>query len=77
MVTIDDRTIVFKRGRQVYVNHLLGECDGLDSGFYTLVTRSGGSGMCRGDISHVTDVRTGMMVGSCAIGDFVPYAPAG
>jgi hypothetical protein len=77
MVTIDDRTVVFKQGRRVYVNHLLGECDGLDSGFYTLVTRSGGSGMCRGDISRVADVRTGTTVGSCAIGDFVPYTPAG
>jgi hypothetical protein len=76
MVTIDDATVAFKQGNRVYVNHLLGECDGLKGGFYTLVTRSGGSGMCRGDISHVTDVRTGMTVGSCAIGDFVPYVPA-
>jgi hypothetical protein len=33
--------------------------------------------MCRGDISRVADVRTGMTVGSCAIGDFIPYTPAG
>ena len=77
MVTIDDATVAFKQGNRVYVNHLLGECDGLKGGFYTLVTRSGGSGMCRGDISRVTDVRTGMTVGSCAIGEFVPYTPAG
>ena len=76
MVTSDDSTVVFKRGGRVYVNHLLGECGGLKSGFYTLVTRSGGSGMCRGDISHVTDIRTGAIVGSCAIGDFVPYTTA-
>jgi hypothetical protein len=76
MVTIDDSTVAFKQGSTVYVNHLLGPCNGLDSGFYTLVTRSHGSGMCRGDISHVSDIRTGMMVGSCAIGDFVPYKTA-
>ena len=76
MVTIDNATVVFRKGQRVYVNHLLGECHGLDSGFYTLVTRSHGSGLCRGDISNVEDVRTGTMVGTCAIGDFIPYAPA-
>jgi hypothetical protein len=76
MVPIDDGTVVFKQGNRVYVNHLLGECYGLKSGFYTLVTNSHGSGLCRGDISTVTDVRSGVSVGSCAIGDFVPYGPA-
>ncbi len=76
MVPIDDSTVVFKQGSRVYVNHLLGECHGLDSGFYTLVTRSGGAGLCRGDISTVTDVRSGTSVGSCAFGDFVPYTVA-
>ena len=77
MVTIDDGTVAFKNGRTVYVNHLLGECNGLESGFYTLVTRSSGSGLCRGDIARVADVSTGMIVGSCAVGDFIPYTPAG
>ena len=77
MVTIDDGTVAFKNGRTVYVNHLLGECNGLQSGFYTLVTRSSGSGLCRGDIARVADVSTGMIVGSCAVGDFIPYTPAG
>jgi hypothetical protein len=73
MTTIDDSTVVFKQGDRVYVNHLLGECYGLKGGFNTLVTRSGGAGLCRGDISEVTDVRTGTGMGSCALGDFVPY----
>jgi hypothetical protein len=59
------------------VNHLIGECSLLKSGFYTLVTRSNGMGLCRGDIADVADVRTGMTVGSCAIGDWVPYARRG
>ena len=46
MVPIDDSTIVFKDGSRVYVNHLIGECSLLKSGFYTLVTRSSGPGMC-------------------------------
>ena len=76
MVTIDDGTVAFRNGRTVDVNKLLGACSGLDSGFYTLVTTSHGSGLCRGDIARVTDIRTGVMAGSCAIGDFVPYKPA-
>ena len=73
MVTIDNSTVAFKSGSTVYVNHLIGECQGLNSGFYTLVTRSTGSGLCHGDIADVRDVRTGMIIGACAMGDFVPY----
>jgi hypothetical protein len=73
MVPIDDSTVVFKDGSRVYVNHLIGECSLLKSGFYTLVTRSSGTGMCRGDIANVADVSTGSILGSCAIGDWVPY----
>ena len=69
MVTIDDGTVAFRNGRTVYVNKLLGECSGLDSGFYTLVTTSSGSGLCRGAV-----VLPARAYG--AIGDFVPYKPA-
>jgi hypothetical protein len=63
MVTIDASTIAFVDGpSRTYVNHLRGACDNLASGFNTLVTRSGGSGM-----------RTGMTYGSCALGEFIPY----
>lgn len=77
MVPIDDSTVVFKDGSRVYVNHLIGECANLKNGFYTLVTRSNGSGLCRGDIATVQDVSTGMTAGSCAIGDWVPYSRRG
>ena len=76
MVRIDESTVAFTRGRQVYVNHLIGACSNLDSNFYALVTKSSGTGLCRGDIAHVQDVSTGTIVGSCAIGDFVPYGPS-
>ena len=75
MVRIDESTVAFKQGRRVYVNHLIGACSNLDSSFYALVTKSSGTGLCRGDIAYVTDVSTGTIVGSCAIGDFVPYGP--
>ena len=77
MVPIDDSTVVFKDGGRVYVNHLIGSCSNLKNGFYTLVTRSNGSGLCRGDIAHVADVSTGIIAGSCAIGDWVPYSRRG
>ena len=74
MVVIDDNTLAFRDGSRVYVNNLRGACSGLGSGFYTLVTRSFGGGLCRGDIADVADPSTGMVYGSCVIGDFVPYA---
>ena len=73
MVRIDDSTVAFKQGTRVYVNHLIGECSNLTSGFYALVTRSNGTGLCRGDMADVRDLSTGMIVGSCAIGDWTPY----
>ena len=79
MVVIDDDTIAFRDGsKRVYVNHLRGGCNNLDRGWYALVTRtSGSSGMCRGDIAEVRDVAHGFTVGSCVIGDFVPYTKGG
>ena len=76
MVVIDDDTIIYRDGRTTYVNKPLGSCNNLGNGSYALVTRSGnGSMLCRGDISNVVDATTGVTVGSCALGDFVPYRP--
>ncbi len=79
MVVIDDNTVVFESGRTVYRNDFQGgECARLGSGFYTLVTRTSGTGLCRGDIAQVMDISSGSQVGSCVLGDFVPYtAPRG
>lgn len=75
MVVIDDSTVLFRDGRTVYRNDFQGgTCNHLGSGFYALLTRRvGGIGLCRGDIAEVIDTGTGMTVGSCVIGDFVPY----
>ena len=76
MVVIDDNTVVFKTGRTVYRNDFQGGgCSNLGSGYYALLTRrSGGSGLCRGDIAEVKDLTNGITVGSCVMGDFVPYS---
>lgn len=76
MRVIDDDTILYRDGRTTYVNKPIGSCTNLARGSYALVTRSIGSEMCRGDIATVVDTSTGTVVGSCAIGDFVPYRPA-
>lgn len=73
MVRIDDSTIAFRQGTTVYVNHLRGECSNLKDSFYALVTHGNGSGLCNGDIAQVRDVSHGMIVGSCGLGDFIPY----
>ena len=74
-ITIDENTILFRRGNTLYRNELNGGCNGLGTGFYTLVTKSSGAGLCRGEIATVADVRSGVTVGSCTLGDFVPYRP--
>ena len=76
MVVIDDDTILYRDGRTTYVNQPLGSCNLLSRGSYALVTRSFGSQLCRGDIATVLDTRTGVTVGSCSFGDFVPYRAA-
>jgi hypothetical protein len=78
MVVIDEGTVAFKVGtRRVFVNHMQGGCTNLGGG-YTLVTHGfSGTGLCRGDIAQVVDLRSRSTVGSCAFGDFIPYTKAG
>ena len=76
MEKIDDTTILFRDGSTTYVNTTLGACNGMGDQSYALVTRNVGPQLCRGDIATVTDMTSGMTVGSCALGDFVPYRAA-
>ena len=76
MTVIDDDTILYRDGRTTYVNKPLGSCSNLGNGSYALVTKSTGSETCRGDIANVVDATSGVTVGTCALGDFVPYRPA-
>jgi len=76
MVRIDDDTVLFRDGPdRIYRNELRGSCSGLGEQGYALVTNSfgGGGRICRGDIARVVDMSTRMNVGSCVIGEFVPY----
>jgi hypothetical protein len=77
LVVIDDHTVAYKDGRTVYVNNFRGgTCSNLNTGFHALVTRRfGGADLCSGDIAQVLDTTSGFIVGSCVMGDFVPYKP--
>jgi hypothetical protein len=76
MTIIDDDTILFRDGRTVYVNKPLGGCMNLDRSGSALVTRNFGPQLCRGDIATVVDNSSGTTLGSCSLGDFVPYKPS-
>lgn len=79
MVVIDERTILFRDGaNRVWRTDVNGPCNGLGRPGYALLTRQyGGSGLCRGEIAQVIDTSNGFTVGSCSLGDFVPYTGPG
>lgn len=79
MVTMDERTILFRDGaNRVWRNELNGPCSGLGRPGTALLTRQfGGTGLCRGEIAQVVDTSGGFVVGSCSLGDFVPYTGPG
>lgn len=73
MTIIDDDTILFRDGRTIYVNQPLGGCQSLSRSGSALVTRNIGPQLCRGDLATVVDNTSGMTLGACSLGDFVPY----
>jgi hypothetical protein len=73
MVVIDENTVLFRDGRNlVYRNELNGNCANL-GGQYALVTKTTSTSLCRGDIAQVTDLHNHTIVGSCSLGEFIPY----
>lgn len=68
-----DGEILYVGGKaRVWRNHTVGSCDGLARGDL-IVTNSVGPDYCSGDIVQTRARIGGMMTGSCALGDFVPY----
>lgn len=73
MRAISNEVLLYRVSRNlVYKNELIGRCSGLTRG-NTLIVESFGSQYCRGDIARVADLTVGMLTGSCALGDFIPY----
>ena len=79
MIVIDDSTIVFRdTPNRVWVMRTQNPCNLLSAGPYALVTKSvGGMGLCRGDIGQVADPVSNTTVGTCVMGDFIPYTRPG
>lgn len=79
MIVIDDNTILYREspGRIWMMKPQGGPCDRLGSFTYALVTRTMAPQLCQGDIAQVMDTTTNTMVGSCVIGQFVPYTRVG
>lgn len=75
MVVIDENTILFRDGsNRVWRTDLRGPCNGLGRPGTALLTKQfGGTGLCSGEIAQVVDTAQGFAVGSCALGEFVPY----
>lgn len=75
MVVIDENTLLFRDGNnRVWRSDLRGPCNGLGRPGTALLTKQyGGTGLCSGEIAQVVDTSQGFTVGSCALGDFVPY----
>ena len=71
--SIGEGVILFEStGGVVYVNRPPAGCPSLGFG-RTLVTRTTGTQLCRGDTATVVDMSSGMGFGGCALGDFTPY----
>lgn len=75
MKVYGERTLLYKMSNKLtYRNDPYGGCPGLDDS-RTLVTKTPTGQLCRGDIATVRDMVAGFDVGSCGLGDFVPYTP--
>lgn len=78
MTAIDDSTLIFQGSPgRAWLQKPQSPCNMVSSGTYVLVTRSSTGALCRGDIAQVVDPMSGTNVGSCVMGDFVPYVRPG
>lgn len=74
IIRVSDNILLYRvSGNLVYKNELRGGCPGLARDTDIIVSRSIGTGPCRGDIISLVDRTSGMHGASCALGDFVPY----
>ncbi|WP_088184133.1 hypothetical protein [Sphingobium sp. Z007] len=73
LTVISNNVLLYRVSRKlVYKNELIGSCSGLTYGD-TMIVRSYGSQMCRGDFTTTANLQTGITTGACALGDFIPY----
>lgn len=67
-------TILYVEGRnRIYRNDVVGGCPGLAHDDLVITKSLGGSQLCQGDTVQTRARIGGVMTGSCALGQFVPY----
>lgn len=72
-LVLDSSTIAYRAGSGLaYVNHLAG-CPPLDS-HLTLLTHPVTGELCRGDTVTLLEPPSNLPIGSCSLGDFIPYS---
>lgn len=73
-VRVSDSILLYRvSGRLVYKNDLRSSCPGLARDNDIIVSRTNGTGPCRGDIIRLVDRASGIGGGSCSLGSFTPY----
>ena len=77
MTHIAGGTVVFRSGSTYYVNNMRGGCANLNSQNALLTRQFGGGGLCSGEIAQIIQPTSGMTVGSCSFGEFIPYRRVG
>ena len=74
--TVDHTAIIYGQGRTLYLNRLSNGCPGLTHFTYPVVKTSL-SQLCSADILTLVDRGSQMTMGSCGLGEFVPYTKPG
>ena len=78
MIAIDDSTLIFQESPgRLWLQKPKNPCNLISAGPYALVTRDSIGQLCNGDIAQVIDTMSRTNVGSCVMGDFVPYVRPG
>lgn len=73
-IRVSDSVLLYRvSGRLVYKNDLRSSCPGLARDNDVIVSRTTGSGPCRGDIIRLVDRTSGISGSSCSLGNFTPY----
>ncbi|WP_151953733.1 hypothetical protein [Sphingomonas sp. EC-HK361] len=72
LTAIGNKLLYRASAKLIYVNETTGGCENVARGD-TLITKSYGGGLCRGDIAQTVDLPARIPTGSCALGDFTPY----
>lgn len=74
MTVLDSQTLAFREsGYRTSVVHLSPGCAGLATGGILVTKSSIGGSLCSGDIAQVMENGARMIIGSCTIGEIVPY----